>query len=72
MISAADLRKGSTFVTGGELYRVLDYKHTHLGRGSARVSVTLRNLNTGGVVERVLDPDAKIDDVRLELRPVQY
>lgn len=72
MIAAADLRKGSTFVMDGALYRVLDYKHSHLGRGSARVSVTLRNLDSGAVMERVFDPDAKVEDVRLELRPVQY
>lgn len=72
MIAAADLRKGSTFIMDGVLYRVLDYKHTHLGRGSARVSVTLRNLQSSAVMERVFDPDAKIEDVRLELRSVQY
>ncbi|MBI3286961.1 MAG: elongation factor P [Chloroflexi bacterium] len=72
MIAAADTRKGTTLVMEGQLYRVLDYKHTHLGRGSARVSLTLRNITSGAAVERVFGPEDKLDDVRLELRDVQY
>lgn len=72
MILASDLRKGVTFILDGELYRVIDYQHTYLGRGSARVRVTIRNLQTGGTIERVFAADARFEDVRLELREVQY
>jgi len=72
MISASDLRKGVTFILDGELYRVVDYQHSYLGRGSARVRVTMKNLQTGATLERVFGADERIEEVRLELREVQY
>jgi elongation factor P len=72
MISATELRKGVTFEMDGELYRVLDYQHSYIGRGSANVRVKLRNLETGGTIERTFAASEKFNEVRLELRQVQY
>lgn len=72
MISANDLRRGSTFEMDGELYRVVEYQHSYLGRGSANVRVKMRNLRTGTTIERTFSPEDRINDVRLELREVQY
>ena len=72
MISATDLRKGVTFELEGELHRVLEYQHSYIGRGSANVRVKLRNLRTGRTVERNFGANEKFQDVRLELRQVQY
>jgi elongation factor P len=72
MISATELRKGVTFELDGELHRVLEYQHTYLGRGSANVRVKLRNLRTGRTIERNFGANDRFQDVRLELRQVQY
>jgi elongation factor P len=72
MISATDLRKGVTFELDGELHRVLEYQHSYIGRGSANVRVKLRNLRTGRTVDRTFSAGEKFQDVRLELRQVQY
>jgi elongation factor P len=72
MISATELRKGVTFELDGELHRVLEYQHSYIGRGSANVRVKLRNLRTGHVIERNFGANDKFQDVRLELRQVQY
>lgn len=72
MISATDLRKGTTFEMEGELYRVLEYSHTHAGRGAANIRVKLRNLHTGVTMERVFADSDRFQEVRLELREVQY
>jgi elongation factor P len=72
MISATELRKGITFELDGELHRVLEYQHSYIGRGSANVRVKLRNLRTGRAIERTFGTSEKFQDVRLELRQVQY
>jgi len=72
MITANDLRRGTTFEWEGELYRVVEYRHTYLGRGNANVRVKMRNLRTGAAIERTFTPEDRINDVRLELREVQY
>jgi len=72
MISATDLRKGVTFELDGDLYRVLEYQHSYIGRGSANIRVRLRNLHTGRTLERTFGTSDKFQDVRLELRQIQY
>ena len=72
MISANDLRKGTTFEWEDELYRVVEYQHSFIGRGSANVRVKMRNLRTGAITDRTFSPNDRINDARLELRGVQY
>ncbi len=72
MIPATDLRKGVTFEFDGDLYRVLEYQHSYIGRGSANVRVKLRNLRTGRTMERSFGASDKVQEVRLELRQVQF
>jgi elongation factor P len=72
MISATDLRKGVTFELDGELYRVVEYQHSYIGRGSANVRTKLRNLRTGRTIDRTFSASEKFQEVRLELRQVQF
>ncbi len=72
MIAANALRKGTVIEMDGELFRCLDYQHSYIGRGSANVKVRLRNLRSGATVDRTLPPAARLQDVRLEGREVQY
>ena len=72
MITANDLRRGATFEMEGELYQVVEYQHSFIGRGSANVRVKMRNLRTGAITDRTFSPDDRINDIRLELRGVQY
>jgi elongation factor P len=72
MISATDLRKGVTFELDGDLYRVLEYQHSYIGRGSANVRTKLRNLRTGRTMDRTFSVSEKLQEVRLEMRQVQY
>lgn len=72
MISATDLRKGVTFELEGELYRVLEYQHSFIGRGGASVRTKLKNLRTGTIFERTFPASWKFNDIRLELHTVQY
>jgi elongation factor P len=72
MISATDLRKGATFELDGDLYRVLEYQHSYIGRGSANVRTKLRNLRSGRTIDRTFPASEKVQEVRLELRQVQF
>lgn len=72
MITANDLRRGITIEWEGELYRVVEYQHSFVGRGSANVRVKLRNLRTGAITDHTFSPDQRFSDFRLELREVQY
>ena len=66
MISAGELRTGSTFERDGELYTVLGYAHVKQGRGTAFVRAKFRNVNTGSVTEETFRPEEKFGRARIE------
>lgn len=71
-VSVTELRKGVTFEDGGDLFKVLEYQHIKMGRGSATIRLKLRNLRTGANLERTFPNGGVVNDVRLENREVQY
>ena len=56
MISTGDLKKGVAIELDGELWQILDYHHIKMGRGSAQVRITLRNIKRGRQHGRALVP----------------
>ncbi len=72
MITATQLRKGTTFELDGELYKVLSYQHHKPGRGNAVIRTTLRNLRKGTTIERTFLSGERFQDIRLEHSTVQY
>ena len=72
MISTGDLRKGAAIELDGELWQILDYHHIKMGRGSAQVRITLRNVKRGQTIERSFQAGTKWPRAQLEQRPVQF
>jgi elongation factor P len=72
MISTGELKKGVTIELDGELWQILDYHHLKIGRGSAQVRITLRNVKRGQTVERSFQAGTKWPRAIMEKRPVQY
>ena len=52
MYGHTDLKKETLIELDGAPYRVTDYSHHAMGRGGAVVQVKLKNLLTGGVIEK--------------------
>jgi elongation factor P len=72
MISTGELKKGVAIELAGELWQILDYHHIKMGRGSAQVRITLRNIKRGQTVERSFQAGTKWPRASMEKRPVQY
>jgi elongation factor P len=72
MIGVEQLRKGTIFKLGDELYRVLEYEHRKMGRGQATIRVKARNLRSGATIEKTFPSGNKVQDVRLDHANVQY
>ncbi|HEX9549624.1 MAG TPA: elongation factor P [Candidatus Limnocylindrales bacterium] len=72
MISTGELRKGVAIELDGDLWQILDYHHIKMGRGSAQVRITLRNIKRGQTVERSFQAGTKWPRASMEKRPVQF
>ncbi|PKL40675.1 MAG: elongation factor P [Spirochaetae bacterium HGW-Spirochaetae-1] len=72
MISSNDLRKGVVIKMEGELFSVIEFLHVKPGKGGAFVRTKLRNVKKGTVIDRTIRAGEKLEDVRLEKRPMQY
>jgi elongation factor P len=72
MIEATALRKGTTFTSDNELFKVLDYNHHKMARGGATVRVKIRNLRSGAIFEKTFNGGERIEDIRLDHTEAQY
>lgn len=72
MISAGDLRKGTTFELDGQVYTVIDFMHVKPGKGAAFVRTKLRNVIAGGVTDRTFNPTDKLQEAVIERKEMQY
>jgi elongation factor P len=70
--TTADFRNGMTIQMEGGLYTITYFQHVKPGKGGAFVRTKLKNVLTGAVLERTFRSGEKVDEVRLEHRPVQY
>ncbi|MGB4504088.1 MAG: elongation factor P [Syntrophaceticus sp.] len=72
MVSTNDLRTGLTIEVDGEVYSVVDFQHVKPGKGSAFVRTKLKNIRTGGVVERTFRAGEKVNRAHMERKEMQY
>ncbi|MBU5590762.1 elongation factor P [Clostridium sp. MSJ-4] len=72
MISAGDLRKGTTFELDGQVFTVVDFLHVKPGKGAAFVRTKLRNVISGGVTDKTFNPTEKLQEAVIERKEMQY
>ena len=72
MISAGDFRNGLSFEEDGNVYQVIEFQHVKPGKGAAFVRTKIRNVITGGVLEKTYSPTDKFEQAFIERRDMQY
>jgi len=72
MISAGEFRNGVTIEFEGGIYTIIDFQHVKPGKGAAFVRSTLKNLETGSVLEKTFRPSEKMSRAHIERRDLQY
>ena len=72
MISAGDFRNGLTIEYEGNVYQVIEFQHVKPGKGAAFVRTKLKNIKSGGVVEKTFRPTEKCPQAHIERKEMQY
>ena len=72
MVSAGDFRNGLTIEVEGGVYQVIEFQHVKPGKGAAFVRTKLRNIKSGGVIEKTFRPTEKCPQAHIERSEMQY
>jgi elongation factor P len=72
MISAGDFRNGVTIEFEGNIYQIIEFQHVKPGKGAAFVRTKLKNIISGGVVEKTFRPTEKCTQARIDRKDMQY
>ena len=72
MISAGDFRNGVTLEIEGNIYQILEFQHVKPGKGAAFVRTKLKNIISGGVVEKTFRPTEKFPKAHIDRKDMQY
>ena len=63
MVSAGDFKNGITIEIEGNIYQIMEFQH---------VRTKLKNIISGGVVEKTFRPTEKFENAHIERKDMQY
>ena len=72
MINVNDIKNGMTVMIEGQIYQVVEFLHVKPGKGSAFMKTKLKNLRTGGTIERTFNTNVKFEKANINKQNVQY
>ncbi len=72
MISAGDFRNGITIELDNGIYQIIEFQHVKPGKGAAFVRTKLKNIVSGGVIEKTFRPTEKCPQARIDRKDMQY
>ena len=72
MISVNDFKTGLTVELDNGLWSVVEFLHVKPGKGAAFVRTKLKNIISGGVVEKTFRPTEKFPKAHIDRKDMQY
>ena len=72
MYDTSDIRKGLKIMLDGSPYTVIEFQFVKPGKGAAFTRTKMKNLLSGGVIERNLRSGDKLEPANVEVKTMQY
>ncbi len=72
VIDTSDFRNGLSVIQDNDIYTIIEFQHVKPGKGGAFVRTKLKNVRTGAVLDKTFRAGEKMEQARLERRPMQY
>lgn len=72
MVVAGDFRNGVTIEMDNNIWQIIEFQHVKPGKGAAFVRTKLKNIKSGGVIEKSFRPTEKFPQARIERNEMQY
>ena len=67
-----DLKRGMTLDLSEGLFQVVDFQHVKPGKGPAFVRTTLRNVRSGGVLDKTFRSDERVERAVVDKKDMQF
>lgn len=72
MVTAGDFKNGITIEYDGKICQIIEFQHVKPGKGAAFVRTKLKNIKSGGVVEKTFRPTEKCPKAHIDRKSMQY
>ena len=72
MVGTSEIKKGLCIRYNNGIYTITDFQHVKPGKGPAFIRTTLKNVESGKVIDNTFTSGHKLDDVRVERRTYQF
>ena len=72
MVSAGDFRNGMTVEIEGNVFQIVEFQHVKPGKGAAFVRTKLKNIISGGVIEKSFRPTERFENAHIDRVDMQY
>ena len=72
MVNVNDIKNGMTIEVDGNIFTILEFQHVKPGKGAAFVTMKLKNLRTGSIVEQTFNSSTKVGKAMIEKKTMQY
>ena len=72
MVSTNDIRPGQSILVYNTLYLILEYQHVKPGKGKAFVKTKLKNLSSGGVLDKTFRADEDVQQAFIDKQMFQF
>lgn len=72
LIDTSDFRNGLSIIQDNDIYTIVEFQHVKPGKGGAFVRTRLKNARTGATIDKTFRAGEKMEQARLERRPMQY
>lgn len=71
-MDTSDFRNGLHIYLDGQIFTIIEFQHVKPGKGGAFVRTKLKNLRTGGVVDKTFRAGERVEQAFLSKKPMQY
>lgn len=71
-ISPTDFNTGMSIELDGEVYSIIEFQHSKVGRGGAFTRTKLKSVETGNIMRKTFQGGEKVTKAFLDKKPFQY
>ena len=72
MVVAGDFKNGITIEMDNNIWQIIEFQHVKPGKGAAFVRTKLKNVKSGGVIEKSFRPTEKFQLAHIDKSEYQY